>query len=90
MSEVSDVPVASGPVEATVPRARVLLDVLVLGVGVGCGIVLLRTELTPVYAWLLFLFAALALVDIAVVVRRTARGEPTVLPDDDETDASPG
>jgi len=81
MSEVSDAPVASRPVEATVPRARVLLDVLVLGVGVGCGIVLLRTELTPVYAWLLFLFAALALVDIAIVVRRTARGEPTVIED---------
>lgn len=81
MSEVSDAPVASRPVEATVPRGRVLLDVLVLGVGVGCGIVLLRTELIPIYAWLLFLFAALALVDLAIVVRRTARGEPTVIED---------
>jgi uncharacterized membrane protein YccC len=89
MAELSHAPSAPAA-ETHVPRARVLLDVLVLGVGVGCGIVLLRTELTPVYAWLLFLFAALALVDIAVVVRRTARGEPTVIEDPADPGSPPG
>jgi hypothetical protein len=86
MPHVSDTGTAPAA-EAAIPRSRVLLDVLALGVGLGCGIVLLRSELTPIYAWLLFLFAALALVDIAIVVRRTARGEPTVIEEPGDAEA---
>ena len=55
---------------------RLLLAVFGLVVCVVGGIVFLRFELPVWTAIVLFVFALVALVDIAVVVRRKARGEP--------------
>lgn len=55
---------------------RLLLAVFGLVVCVTGGIVSLRAGVPVWLAIVLFVLAAVALVDIAVVVRRKARGEP--------------
>ena len=74
------------PKEKTpLPMGRLLLGVAAAAVGLGGGTVLWHSDLRAVYASLLFFLALIALIDIAIVIRRTARGEPTVIDDDGPT-----
>ncbi|MPQ98461.1 hypothetical protein GB931_11140 [Modestobacter sp. I12A-02628] len=67
------------------PVGRLLLDLAVFALSVGLGIVFWHSGRTIAYALVLFLFAALALTDVVIVIRRVSRGEPTVIPDDGPT-----
>ena len=61
-------------------RSALTLRLVLAGFGlVLCavlGVLALASDVTPAFAVVLFVLAAIALVDLVVVARRTLRGEP--------------
>ena len=67
---------AGAPPARSALTLRLVLAVFGLVVCIGGGLLWLRTDLPAWPAVVLFVLGAVAIVDIGVIVRRKARGEP--------------
>jgi hypothetical protein len=68
---------AGAPPARSALTLRLILAIFGLVVCVAGGFLLLAVDAVPVWlSVVLFVFAAVAAVDIAVIIRRKARGEP--------------